>query len=54
MLLKSQEQGFRHVQVPVVYSNRHAGVAKMGIFRIFAAYTREVLRVFWMKIIGTW
>jgi dolichol-phosphate mannosyltransferase len=54
LLLKSQESGFRHVQVPVVYSNRHAGVTKMGILRIFAVYTREVFRVFWMKVTGRW
>jgi hypothetical protein len=53
-LLKSQERGFRHVQVPVVYSDRHAGVAKMGILRIFVVYTREVFRVFWMKVTGRW
>ena len=54
LLLKSQEHGFHHVQVPVVYSDRHAGAAKMGILKIFAVYTREVFRVFWMKVIGRW
>lgn len=54
LLLKSQERRFRHVQVPVLYGVRRAGVAKTRIFGIFLEYTREVLRVVWMKATGRW
>jgi len=54
LLLKSQERGFRHVQLPVLYQPRHAGYAKTQIGGIFVQYTREVLHVLWLKSTGKW
>lgn len=54
LLLKSQERGFRHVQLPVLYQARHSGDAKTRVGGIFLQYTGEVLRILRLKATGKW
>lgn len=54
LLLLSQRLGARHVQFPVMYGIRHGGVPKTRFFTIFFTYTREVLRVFFLRAMGRW
>lgn len=54
LLLKSQERKFLHIEVPAMYGSRLSGTAKTKVGSIFVKYSREVLRVLWMKLTGKW
>ena len=54
LLLLSQAKRYLHVELPVHYGERRAGVSKTAFLRIFTRYTREVFRLLYLKALGKW
>lgn len=54
LLLLSQRAGLTHVQVPVFYGERAAGGSKTRFMSIFMRYTREVVRLMYLRAINRW
>lgn len=54
LLLLSQRQRFTHVQVPIFYGERIAGASKTRFLPIFMKYTREVVRLIFLRATKQW
>lgn len=54
LLLLSQRAHLTHVQVPIFYGERMGGESKTRFFNIFLKYTREVLRLVYLKAMKRW
>jgi dolichol-phosphate mannosyltransferase len=54
LLLLSQRAHLTHVQVPIFYGERMGGQSKTRFFSIFLKYTREVLRLVYLKAMRRW
>ena len=54
LLLLSQREGMTHVQVPVFYGERAAGGSKTRFMSIFMRYTREVVRLMYLRAVNRW
>ena len=54
LLLLSQRLKMKHIQVPVQYGTRQAGLSKTRFLKIFAQYTREVIWLMFKKVMGKW
>ena len=54
MLLLSQRERLTHIQVPIFYGERVAGISKTSFLPIFVKYTRAVLRLAFLRITKRW
>jgi dolichol-phosphate mannosyltransferase len=54
LLLLSQRQRFTHVQVPIFYGERTAGDSKTRFLPVFLKYTREVVRLIFLRATKQW
>jgi dolichol-phosphate mannosyltransferase len=54
LLLLSQRQRFTHVQVPVFYGERTKGLSKTHFWKIFEKYTREVVKLIYLRATKQW
>lgn len=54
LLLLSQREKLRHVELPVQYGERKGGESKTRPFSIFSAYTREVFYLVYLKATKQW
>jgi len=54
LLLLSQRQRFTHVQVPIFYGERIAGDSKTRFLPVFLKYTREVVRLIFLRATKQW
>jgi dolichol-phosphate mannosyltransferase len=54
LLLLSQRQRFTHMQVPVFYGERTAGDSKTRFLSVFLKYTREVVRLIFLRATKQW
>lgn len=54
LLLLSQRAQLRHIELPVMYQERMAGVQKTRFISIFMKYTKEVIWVMYNKLVGRW
>jgi dolichol-phosphate mannosyltransferase len=54
LLLLSQRAHLTHVQLPVYYGERVGGESKTRFFKVFRQYTREVLRLLYLKAMKRW
>lgn len=54
LLLLSQRENFRHVELPVMYGDRMGGIQKTRFIQVFIKYTGEVLRIVYLRIAGKW
>ena len=54
LLLLSQREKLRHVELPVMYDERLGGIQKTRFVSIFTQYTKEVIWLMYNRIIGKW
>lgn len=54
LLLLSQRNQLTHVQIPIFYGERVAGESKTRFLNVFGKYTKEVLRLFFLKAMNRW
>jgi dolichol-phosphate mannosyltransferase len=54
LLLLSQEQRFKHVELPVFYGDRIHGESKTRFLRIFWDYTKAAFYVLYLKACNKW
>jgi dolichol-phosphate mannosyltransferase len=54
LLLLSQREQFRHVELPIFYGDRTRGESKTRFINIFVKYTKAALFVFYLKVRRRW
>jgi dolichol-phosphate mannosyltransferase len=54
LLILASREGVVVGEVPVRYGNRFSGESKTDFFSIFAGYSREVLKLFVLRMRGKW
>jgi dolichol-phosphate mannosyltransferase len=54
LLLRSQGERFKHVELPIFYGDRTRGESKTRFLNIFVEYTKAALYVFYLKVCRKW